>query len=187
MSSGPYVASEDSALLRSVLRGNSGRSCLEIGAGNAGNLVELSAGFDIAVGTDVVKPRMRDWRETGASYVLSDRASCFRSGSFDLVVFNPPYLPTDEVADVAVDGGRGEIPLQFLKEALRAVKDSGRVLMLLNGETSLSAFEAECNRKGFALRKVAAKRLFYEELSVYEATAGSQSLHQSRKGRTTGA
>jgi release factor glutamine methyltransferase len=90
----PYLASEDSALLRSALGAYSGETCLEIGAGNGGNLLSLSERFDMVVGTDVVRPDMDDWKEKGPSYVLADGGSCLKDAAFDLVAFNPPYLKT---------------------------------------------------------------------------------------------
>ena len=173
----PYIASEDSALLRSVLQGHSGLRCLEVGAGNGGNLIELSKKFELTVGTDVVEPMMRDWNQRGVQYILADRASCIRDRTFDLVALNPPYLSTDEVVDVAVDGGRKRgVPLKFLREALRVVKDTGEVLILVNDEKPVSELEVECRKRGFSLTKVASRHLFYENLSVYEAR--DDHLHQ---------
>ena len=169
--SGPYLASEDSALLRGVLKTRSGGSALEIGAGNCGNLVELAKRFETAVGTDIVMPGMTDWRASGAELLMADGASCLRPGSFDLVAFNPPYLPAEAQGDPATEGGAAlEVPMRFLRDALRAVKPTGRVVMLLNDQARIGEFEAECFRHGFRLSKVAARRLFYEELSVYEAS-----------------
>jgi release factor glutamine methyltransferase len=171
MSTRPYLASDDSALLRSTLEGYSGSRCLEIGAGNGGNLIDLSRSFDLTVGSDLTRPGMGDWSLAGADYVLTDRAGCFRDGTFDLVVFNPPYLPSNGVDDPATDGGeRGDVPLGFLREALRVVKSSGKTLMLLSEENPVDEFKAECNRRGFGLRRVATRRLFYEALTVYEAS-----------------
>ena len=171
MSGAPYISSDDSALLRHVLEGRSGGSCLEIGAGNGGALVALASRFRVAAGTDVARPTMRDWSQ-GADLVLADRASCFREGAFDLVAFNPPYLPLERQGDLAVEGGLGlEVPLAFLEEAMRVVKHDGTVLFLLNDEAAPGPFEEACRRRGFAMRQVASKRLFFEVLRVYEATS----------------
>jgi release factor glutamine methyltransferase len=169
MSGSHYIASEDSALFRDALRERSGEGCLEIGAGNGGNLVELSKRFGLVVGTDLVRPSMTDWKEGGANFVLADSASCVRPLSFDLVAFNPPYIPT-EVEDWAVDGGRDlEVPKKFMKEALRVVKSSGSVMFLLNDDAEVDEFEEICNVDGFHLERVKSKRLFFEELAVYSA------------------
>lgn len=171
MSGSPYLASEDSALLRKALRECSGRNCLEIGAGNGGNLVELTERFDLVVGTDVVRPAMSDWKEEGANYVLADGASCLRPFAFDLVAFNPPYIAADVREDLAVEGGRRlDVPKKFLGEALRAVKERGRVLFLLNDEADTQEFRELCERNGFRLELKESERIFFEELAVYEAT-----------------
>ena len=165
-----YLASEDSALLRMALRPYSGRSCLEIGAGNGGNLVELSKRFGTAVGTDLVRPEMPDWKGAGANYILADGASCLRPTSFDLVAFNPPYLAEEVEADRAVEGGKHlEVPKKFLWEALRTVKEEGVVVFLLSDEADPGEFESLCSGYGFRLKRVASERVFFEDLSVFEA------------------
>ena len=172
MSGGPYLASEDSALLRSVAARYSGASFLEIGAGNAGTLEAAAERFRIAAGTDLVAPGTAGWRRAGASFVLSDLARCFTDGSFDLVAFNPPYVPSEAVEDPATDAGEGgSVPLSFLAEALRVVREGGRVLMLLSSDSPLERFEEACRRSGFGMKPVAKRRLFYETLTVYELAA----------------
>jgi len=170
--SGPYLASEDSAFLRETLRGHHGDSCLEIGAGNAGNLVELTARFRTAVGTDLVRPSMSDWKAKGANFVLADGSSCLRDSCVDLVAFNPPYLKDGETGDRTVHGGEDlEVPKKFLEGAMRVVKPDGKVVMLLNDDADVGKMEGELARRGFKMKRLASKRLFFEELSVYEASA----------------
>jgi len=177
MSGTPYVASEDSALLRRALQGESGESCLEIGAGNGGNLVELSRRYSVVVGTDIVRPNMSDWKATGANYVLADGASCLKDSTFDLVAFNPPYLAAEQAGDPAVEGGRRlEVPRAFLREALRAVKRGGRIVFLLCDEADMGDFRTECRKKGFGLEKLMSERYFFEGLAVYLAAADGQGL-----------
>jgi methylase of polypeptide subunit release factors len=171
MSETPYISSEDSALLRKALVRYSGERCLEIGVGNGGNLLTLSKRFNTVLGTDLVRPTMADWKGD-SNLVIADGASCVRGSSFDLVTFNPPYVADDESGDATVEGGRGlEVPRTFLEEALRVVKRSGVVLFLLNQDAELGDFEMICNERGFGLRPILTERLFFEELSVYEATS----------------
>ena len=172
MTAHPYIASIDSALLRKALQGSSGGSFLEIGAGNGGNMAEASKGFRLVVGTDLARPTMTDWRREGVEFVLADGASCVRDAVFDLVAFNPPYIP-GEVEDRAVDGGEDlEVPKKFLRDALRAVKGGGEVVFLLNGEARLDEFRTLCTTAGFGMSPLISERTFYEELTVYSARAG---------------
>ena len=176
MSGDPYLSSEDSALLKEALEGRSGERCLEIGAGNGGNLGLLSRRFSLTVGTDLVRPSMSDWKEAGADFVLADGASCLRDGAFDLVAFNPPYL-REEILDPAVDGGSQlEVPKWFLQEALRVVRDDGELLFILNDEANMREFGETCAGAGFALRALGSKGVFFEELTVFSAKAGTRML-----------
>jgi len=171
MSGEPYLAAEDSAFLREVLQPYSGPSCLEIGAGNGGNLLDLGRRFETVVGTDIIVPGMMDWKGYGIDYMLADAATCLRDGCFDLVVFNPPYLAVEGTGDPTVEGGPNlEVPMKFLREALRVVRKSGRVVMLLGRDAEVKKFEVECRRVGFRLRRLATRHLFFEELSAYEAS-----------------
>ena len=170
MSGSQYLASEDSALLRTALGAYAGEASLEIGAGNGGNLAELSKRFGLVVGTDLVRPSMQDWREHGADYVLADAGSCFRPGTFDLVAFNPPYLP-EGVTDRATQGGEQlEVPRSFLRDALGVVRRGGKVLFLLNQGADIPEFREICSAAGYRMKRVMSKKLFYEELVVYEAS-----------------
>ncbi|HXW94154.1 MAG TPA: hypothetical protein VEJ19_00410 [Nitrososphaerales archaeon] len=172
MSGETYISSEDSAFLRSALQGLTGGSCLEIGAGNCGNLIELRRGFNLVVGTDLLRPTTSDWKEKGIEFVLTDEASCLRADAFDLVVFNPPYLAVEVSEDRTVEGGRElEIPKEFLREALRTVKRTGKVVFLLNDEADAGEFEELCCNKSFVLTRLASRRVFFEELRAYSATA----------------
>ena len=174
MSGTPYLASDDSALLRRALGRYSGESCLEIGAGNGGNLVDLSRRFRLVVGTDLVRPSMGDWKG-GANFVLADLASSIRDSAFDLVAFNPPYVAGGTTGDSAVEGGPGlEVPKAFLEEALRAVGKNGVVVFLLSDDAETGEFERICAEHGFGLRRIGSRRMFFEELSVYEAAWRAQ-------------
>ncbi len=169
---GLYLSDEDSTLLRRAIRGYSGETSLEIGAGNGGNLVELADKFETVVGTDLMRPASKiSGERANANFVLADGASCFRESAFDLVAFNPPYVPTEAIEDLAVDGGKDgvEVALKFLRDALEVMKNSGRVVMLVSSDNPLKALEKECRRRGFSLAPLTSKRLFYEILFVYVA------------------
>ena len=136
--------------------------------------MDLARRFETVVGTDVRRPGMDDWKG-GGQFLMADCASCFRDSSFDLVAFNPPYLREDAITDIAIDGGGGlEVPKMFLEEALRVVRTTGRVVMLLNDHADICEFERTCAASGFYLRRIRSKRVFFEELSVYEASAMSK-------------
>ena len=149
-----------------------GKSFLEIGTGNGGNLRELVNRFDLIVGTDLASLFNAKRSSPFAELIVADRATCFRQDSFDVVVFNPPYLPSSTIVDKSVDGGQYgiEVPLQFLESALGVVRKEGKILTLLSNESDLAAFRDYCLNHSLKMKKVGEKTLFFEILQVFELT-----------------
>lgn len=94
---------------------------------------------------------------------------------FDVIVFNPPYLPTstkDRVGgwlDVATDGGHDGLAVttRFLKGLKRHLAFDGSAYLMFSSLTSKQRFEASLKSAGFS-NKVVARQLFEtEELEVY--------------------
>ncbi|HDH27761.1 MAG TPA: methyltransferase, partial [Euryarchaeota archaeon] len=95
------------------------------------------------------------------------------SETFDLIVFNPPYLPTEEgepLDDVSLawDGGRsGRVVIdRFLAGLSGHLNPGGRVVTL---GSSLSDFEKTISvleGMGFQISLVARRKLDFEELVV---------------------
>ena len=149
-----------------------GVRCLEIGFGSGAVLQSLLPRFKMVVGTDLVSVEQARAAKGEAEVVLADRATCFRERTFDLVTFNPPYLPSETIEDRAVDGGKGglQVPFSFLEEALRVLKLGGIVVLLLSDEADLDEFEAYCEKKGLRVEEKARQGLFFENLFVFEVS-----------------
>ncbi len=166
-----YPYSEDSALLgEAIFRAKSGETFLEIGFGNGGNLSKAANRFTLVVGTDIISPSKFPSNIPENSDVLcADRATCFRDAVFDLVAFNPPYLPSETIEDTTIDGGSTgvEIPLKFLDDALRVLKNGGKILVLLSSLGSTEKFSKFCSDHSVVSSKVGEKKLFFETLTVY--------------------
>jgi HemK-related putative methylase len=176
-----YLPAEDTYLLRDALRSRSGRACLELGFGTGAVISSLSEKFQLAVGTDIVGlGAARLARSDRVDLVLSDRANCFRDGCFDLVFFNPPYLPSALEEDSAVDGGTAgiEVPISFLEEGLRVLGDEGTIMALLSDSGDVQSFVRHCVGLDLLVEQVAQAKLFYESLVVLKITRN--------KGRRSG-
>ena len=80
----------------------------------------------------------------------------FRSGRFDLILFNAPYLPTlpeeriDDWLEYALDGGVSgrDVIERFLPEAVLHLTDGGRILLLISSLTGLSETISLCESCG---------------------------------------
>lgn len=180
MIGGPYTYSEDSALLGSFLLSVPGSgSFLEIGVGRGGNLLRIAGknNFDVIVGTDIMDlGSLRKEMPKSVDLIQSDRATCFRPASFDLIAFNPPYVPSSKIEDVTTDGGAGGIivPLLFLSSALGAIKLDGRIVFVLSSEDSFMELEHFCEEKNLELRKLEERPLFFERLFVFLVTRSKE-------------
>ena len=111
-----------------------------------------------------------------SEFIIADRATCFRNSVFDVVAFNPPYVPSETIVDKAVDGGPNgvEVPLEFLRSALEVVKKSGKILILLSSDDSMPMFQAFCLENHLSFKKIARRKLFFESLTIFEITISNQ-------------
>lgn len=166
-----YVYSDDSRIFGKVLSQlEPGESFLEIGVGNGGNQQVVRGKFDLVVGTDIINLKETKRKNPDCELVMADRATCFRKSTFDVVAFNPPYVPSEDIVDKTVDGGLTgvEIPIEFLKSAQDVVKSTGRIFVLLSSEGSMKKFQEFCERSNLTIRKLDETAIFFEKLTVYE-------------------
>jgi release factor glutamine methyltransferase len=91
---------------------------LDLGAGSGAILLALLAERPLAhgVGVDISLQALQVARENAALLTLTDRAAFVHAswaegqpdGSFDIVVSNPPYIPTGDIAGLAPEVSRHE-------------------------------------------------------------------------------
>ena len=119
-----YTPSDDSYLLREqVLKYSKGKRVLDVGSGSgiqAEAAIEGGAASVLAV--DKNYKVVKILKERSLESKKSDLFSNVR-GKFDLIIFNPPYLPYDKMEDaessrITSGGKKGdEITIRFLEEA----------------------------------------------------------------------
>lgn len=99
--------------------------------------------------------------------VVSDIFSHVDS-SFDLILFNPPYLASTRTKDRTVDGGRhGQVVAEkFLDGLSDHLKKDGLALLLLSTASDLESLAKRYCR--FEFSTVARRPLFFEELRVLQ-------------------
>ena len=95
-------------------------------------------------------------------------------GKFDLVVFNPPYLPMDKREDKAsalnTSGGKkgDEIIIRFLRNVKKYLNKDGIVLIVISSLTPRKKILGVLKREGLKKQIVSEKKLFMESLEVWE-------------------
>ncbi|WNY24454.1 Release factor glutamine methyltransferase [Methanimicrococcus hongohii] len=102
---------------------------------------------------------------------------------FDLIIFNPPYLPTSEdekvsgMLNYAFDGGVDgrESINRFLNEVGDYLKDGGFFLLLISSITGLDETAAEMENCGFSTEVIGTTKCSFEELMVLKGKRLSES------------
>ncbi len=105
-------------------------------------------------------------------FIHSDLFKNVKEKEFDLIVFNPPYLPEgDEKADSELTGGKEgvELTLEFLKQAKKHLKEDGTILFIASSLSNLTFLEKKAS-KDYHLERIRELPLFFEKLYVYKAT-----------------
>ncbi|WP_423792971.1 HemK2/MTQ2 family protein methyltransferase [Methanocaldococcus indicus] len=93
---------------------------------------------------------------------------------FDIIVFNPPYLPTveedkiDSYLNYAFDGGKDgrEILDRFIDEVKNYLKENGRVVIVQSSLTNLNKTLERFERLGFKTKILEKEKIPFEELYV---------------------
>lgn len=173
-----YSPAEDSdLLLRAALREvRPTDRVLEVGTGSGYVAAGLLARAAAVVATDINPHAARYARGRGVAAVRTDLFAGL-SGPFDLVIFNPPYLPTapeeriDDWLEYALDGGpTGRTTIErFVADAGRVLSLYGRILLLVSSLTGLDEVRELFARAGFVSFVVDEERLEGETLYVLRA------------------
>jgi len=178
---GVYPPSEDTFLLldAAVNEVKRGERALEVCCGTG--LVALSvrnAGGRV-VASDVYPQACRNARNNGLDVVRTDVLDAFR-GPFDLLLCNPPYLPSDEdrrLADEpspALDGGGDglNVTRRLLSRAPHVLGEGGRLLFVASSLQGWDEVEGLLSWKAWDFDVVGSHRTFFEELRVYRCIRG---------------
>ncbi|MEK6889662.1 MAG: HemK2/MTQ2 family protein methyltransferase [Nanoarchaeota archaeon] len=170
-----YEPSDDSFLLaKQVKKYAKNKKVLDIGSGSGIQaLTAKKAKAKSILASDINKLAVKKIKSLGIESIYSNLFSKIK-GRYDLIIFNPPYLPEDKNEDsqssLITSGGKkgDELTLKFLKQAKKHLKKSGIILIVIS---SLSPFERiESTLKGLNLKFkiLESKNLFMERLSVLE-------------------
>ncbi len=174
-----YQVEEDTVFLLGAAREEvrCGDLVLEIGTGTGHIAVALS-GITKVVATDINPHATRYAHKRGVEVI---RADLFKgiSGKFDLIIFNPPYLPTsneeriDDWLEYALDGGESgrTVIERFISQVSPVLAPGGRILLLISSLTGEEEVQCIWRESGFDVREVRRTAIEGgEELIVFRCT-----------------
>jgi release factor glutamine methyltransferase len=165
---GVYEPREDSYLLARVVQEHAFGKVLDLGTGTG--IQGITAALkgckvtfaDIDQNSLECAERNARLNCVEGEFVRSDIFSCIK-GRFNTIIFNPPYLESSGIGDVALDGGAGgrlliERFLDGYKEHLMA----DHIVLLL--ESSINSYEKDVKRLKAEI--VGKEHYFFEDLVV---------------------
>ena len=169
--SNTYQPAEDTFFLADHIEDEKGKTALDIGTGTGFLAKILSGSFDLVIGTDLNINSLRQQAAPIRNRICCNAADVF-SKKFDLIICNLPYLATDEIIDIATDGGTEgfEIPAQIIKSALPCLNKSGKFIFVTSSLSNYQKLIDMVNSEGFRARILARKKLFFEELILVQVT-----------------
>lgn len=175
-----YQPAEDSYLLLRILEKeipnllneNQNLKFLEIGSGS-GILLETAEKLKIKkshiFAVDINQEAVTHCKSLGFNCLYSYLFENVE-GKFDIIIFNPPYLPknSEEPKDsqLATTGGKqgSEIINKFLKQAKNYLEDNGKIFLLTSSLTK------DVNWQNYHKKLLGKEKLFMEEIEVWELT-----------------
>ena len=163
-----YETREDSYLLAKYVKEYASGRVLDMGCG-PGILAEIALGkTNDVLAVDVDEEAVNFCKAKGINARVSDLFSNV-NGKFDLIIFNPPYLPEDKDEDEesrrAISGGKigSELLERFLKNARSYLNEGGKILIVV------STLTGNVGRlfKNYNFKILEEHGLFFERLIVY--------------------
>ncbi|RJQ16986.1 methyltransferase domain-containing protein [Candidatus Woesearchaeota archaeon] len=175
-----YEPQEDSFFIKEYIKEYATGNVLDMGTGS-GILAEEAAKYAKSVIAVDINPKAIEHCKKNINnpkilFVQSNLFQVFELGlihrTFDLIIFNPPYLPKDKYPDVALDGGKEgyEVIEKFLRKAKTFLNPKGKILILFSSLSQKQKIDNMLKHMQFKFEQIARKKLAFEELYLYLIT-----------------
>lgn len=177
-----YQPAEDSFLLQKyIARFAKNKKILDVGTGSgiqAETAIKNGAKYVLAVDINneaigLLKKRVGKKSIKNLKARVSDLFSNInKKEKFDLIVFNPPYLPLDKKEDkesaLETTGGKYgyELIERFFLEAKKYLTEKGKILIVFSSLTNSRRVKKIAENNGFKLKILGEERFPFETLYV---------------------
>ncbi len=173
-----YQPAEDSGLLADAAAEFARGRTLEVGTGSGWVAEQVAPEVESVVAADVNPHACQQARERGIETVRTNLTDAFTEGSFETVLFNPPYLPTDpenewdDWMEQALSGGESgrELIEPFLDDLGRVLAPGGQALLLVSSLAGYEEVEELISDAGFVSEEVRQESYPFETLSILRLT-----------------
>jgi len=163
-----YEPAEDSFLLQKSVRKYVVGKVLDMGTGTGFQAMAALENTEEVLAVDINPVAVEHCRKKGIDCIQSDLFENVKA-KFDLIIFNPPYLPEDkrepEDSKLSTTGGKkgDEVLKRFLLEAKNHLNPDGNILVLISSLTG----NPEELFKDYKWELLEEEKCFFEVLGVY--------------------
>jgi HemK-related putative methylase len=178
-----YEPAEDTFLFAENLKVKKTDKVLEIGTGTGIIAIISSKKTEKVVAVDINEYAVEctrknsDINKSNIDVRLGDLFDPVKDEKFDLILFNTPYLPTnedervDDELEAAWDGGvDGRVVIdRFIKELTVHLNPGGRVQLVQSSLSNIEETTGRLMELGFEVSLTASERFFFEEVVVLTA------------------
>ena len=167
-----YPPSEDTFFIANNIENEKGNYALDIGSGSGYLTKLLCKNFSLVVGTDINYLVLQHQTSYKTKNLICCNGSDALKIKFNLIVCNLPYLATNEIMDIATDGGEGgfEIPKKIFDSAINNISKNGKFIFVTSSLSNYQKLINYAQKLGMKTRIMAKKKLFFEELILVETT-----------------
>ncbi len=166
-----YEPREDSFLLQKYVKIYAKGKVLDLGSGSGIQALAALQYTKDVLASDIDEETVSGLKKKGIKAVKSDLFENIKD-RFDLIMFNPPYLPTIEKEDKelskAISGGKKgyELIERFFKEAKSHLIDKGKILIVCSSLTG--NVEGLFKKYNYKFRRLEEQSFFVEKIFIYE-------------------
>ncbi len=180
-----YNPSDDSYLLLKVVDVSPDESLLEVGTGT-GLVAVHAAKLGAKVAAVDINPHAVDCARRNAAHnnvrIEIVHGDLFDKilGSFDVIAFNPPYLPGATTSTTWIEkawsGGEegSEVAVRFLRDAWRHLNPGGRIYIILSSVGGLMSV-LKAAKERYNAEMLVEQRMFFESIFAYRLEPRSPS------------
>ncbi|MEK6972672.1 MAG: HemK2/MTQ2 family protein methyltransferase, partial [archaeon] len=178
---GVYDPQEDSMLLVNSVKVKKGDKTLDLGSGTGIQSVNMALQGAEVLAVDINEAALKNTEVMAKSFaveksVKTRKSDLFsnikKSEKFDCIVFNPPYVPSNKIKYLELDGGKnGRIVLdRFMAEFPEYLNKNGICYFLQSSLNGIKKTEEKLKKSGLDFEIVGKQRIFFEEIVVFKAT-----------------
>ena len=167
-----YEPEEDSYLLEKYVKKFAKGKVLDLGSGSG---IQSEAALEKTknvLAVDIDKECVNYLKKKGIKSKYSDLFSNIEE-KFDLIIFNPPYLPNEKLEDeeskkITTGGKDGyEILERFFSQVNKHLNKNGKILIVFSSLTKKSKVDKIIEENNFKFKILEEQKMFFEKLYCY--------------------